>query len=270
MRITDFNFLQKLKAGKISYSTIPKSVKNSPYFENLMAAKVIVLEGHAQRGFIRLNEEESDYFEQFLKTNFPNDMSERISRAENIKSLRNSKARASPSNSIVFLRGNQKIKVNGLEVDLSFYNQNFGLFSTALQNLSCQKICFVENLAPFLNAEKLISHDYIFMHTYGRVGENLLQKIQAEEVLVFSDYDFIGLDEYLKFKQQFENTSFFMPPDYQSLFDKYSRPLANKNKETSQKPSKNVQESTDEIVTNIRNQIFKTQRFLEQEILITL
>jgi 5S rRNA maturation endonuclease (ribonuclease M5) len=270
MNKIDYDFLAKLKTNKISYSSIPKSVKNAAYFENFIAAKVIILEGNINRGFIRLNENETDYFDEFIKNNFPDAISESINKAENIKTFRNSKARATASNNIIFLRGNQQVIINDIAVDLAFHTQNFGVFAVALQNLCCEKICFVENLAAFLAAEKLISEDYIFIHTYGRVGEKLLQKIQTKHVLVFSDYDFIGLDEYLKFKSYFENSQFFMPPNYDAIFDKYNRPLANKNKETTQKPSKNVQNSTDEVVVKIRTQVFKTQRFLEQEILISL
>jgi hypothetical protein len=270
MKITDYNFLQKLKTEKINCSAIPETVRKATYFQNLVESKVIVLEGTWKRGSIKLNETEQDYFDTFLKNNFPNEITQEIDRANNIKVLRNSKGRSTESNTIVFLRGNQVVKINGIEVDLAFYTQKFGLFSTVLENLVCNKICFVENLYAFLNAEKAITEDYVFVHTYGRVGEKLLDKIQTHEVLVFSDYDFVGLDEYLKFKEKFEKTTFFVPKNYDFLFQTYSRPLKDTKKETSQRPTERVQNATDEIVVKLRNQVFQTQQFLEQEILINL
>lgn len=271
MTITDYNFLQKLKTEKVNCSAIPETVKKTNYFQNLVESKVIILaEGNWKRGSIKLNENELVYFDAFLKNNFPSEITQEIDRANNIKALRNSKGRSTESNMIVFLRGNQVIKINGIKVDLTFYIQNFGLFSSVLESLVCDKICFVENLYAFINVEKVITEDYVFVHTYGRVGEKLLDKIQTKEVLVFSDYDFVGLDEYLKFKEKFEKTTFFVPENYDFLFQTYSRPLKHTKKVTSQKPTERVQNATDETVVRLRNQVFQMQRFLEQEILINL
>ena len=266
MKITDYNFLQKLRTEKINCSAIPETVRKADYFQNLVESKVIVLEGNWKRGSIKLNENEQVYFDAFLSNNFPSEITQEIDKANNIKALRNSKGRSTESNTIVFLRGNQVIKINETEVDLAFHTQNFGLFSVVLESLVCDRICFVENLYAFLNAEKAITENYVFVHTYGRVGEKLLDKIQTQEVLVFSDYDFVGLDEYLKFKEKFKKTIFFVPENYDFLFQTYSRPLKDTKKETSQKPTERVYQSTDETVTKIRTQIYETQYFLEQEI----
>lgn len=269
MTITDYNFLQKLKTEKINCSSIPETVRKAGYFQNLVESKVIVLEGNWKRGSIKLNETEQDYFDTFLKNNFPKETTQEINRANNIKTLRNSKGRNTESNTIVFLRGNQVIKINGIEVNLAFYTQNFRLFSVVLESLICDKICFVENLYAFLNVEKVITENYVFVHTYGRVGEKLLDKIETNEVLVFSDYDFVGLDEYLKFKEKFKKTTFFIPENYDFLFQTYSRPLKDAKKETSQKPTERVYQSIDETVVKIRTQIYEKQYFLEQEIVIS-
>jgi hypothetical protein len=270
MTIIDRNFLQKLKTEKINCSAIPETVRKANYFQNLLESKVIILEGNWKRGSIKLDENERVYLDTFLKNNFPNEVTQEIDRVNNIKALRNSKGRGTESNTIVFLRGNQVAKINGLEVDLAFHTQKFGVFSVVLENLLCDKICFVENLYAFLNVEKVIIENYVFVHTYGRVGKKLLDKIQTKEVLIFSDYDFVGLDEYLKFKEKFGKTTFFVSENYDFLFDTYSRPLKDAKKETSQKPTERVQNTNDEIVIKIRNQVFQTQHFLEQEILINL
>jgi len=268
MTTTDRNFLEKLKTEKIPCSTIPKIIREADYFQNFVRTNIIVVNGNWKRGSIELKEDKRDYFEIFFNTKFSEEVTKEINRATNIKTLRNSKGRATESNAIIFLRGNQKVKINGLEVDLNTHKKNFGLFSVVLKELVCEKICFIENLHTFLNIEKLIEEDYIFVHTYGRVGAKLLDKIQTNEVLVFSDYDFVGLDEYLKFKEKFEKTTFFIPKNYDFLFEEYSRTLKDNKKETSQNPTPRVLESTEEIVTKIRQQVYETQRFLEQEIVI--
>jgi len=268
MNVTDYNFLTRLRMGKINCSSIPEGVKKTNYFQNFFESKVILLEGTWSRGSIKLNENEREYFEQYIEDNCQ-EVTGEINRATNIRSLRDSKSRSTESNGVVLLRGFQKIIIGNQEVDLSYYTKNFDFFSTSLKNrnLICEKLCFVENLYSFLHAERVIPKNYIFLHTYGRVGKIVLDKIAPKEVLVFSDYDFVGLDEYLKFKEKF-SASFYVPANYDELFKEYSKKLKNNKKESFQKPTQKVLHSTDEIVAKIRNQVFQHQRFLEQEILV--
>jgi hypothetical protein len=125
----------------------------------------------------------------------------------------------------------------------------------------------VENKESFLQAEKVISQDYVFIHSYGRIGKNLLEKIQTNEVLVFSDYDYIGLNEYLKCKSVFENTSFFVPENYDLLFEQYAKEII-LNRKKGQKASRNVLASQDETVLRICHDLQTKQKFLEQESLL--
>jgi len=111
---------------------------------------------------------------------------------------------------------------------------------------------------------KLISYDFLFIHKYGRIGINSLSIFNANEILVFVDYDFNGLDEYLRIKSVFTNALLYVPPNYDELFSKYSKTLKG-NKATM---SKNVQLSNDDIVVKIREQVARNNRFLEQEVLI--
>lgn len=268
MNLTDYNFLHKLKIGKVNCSSIPKAVKESSYFENLVHAEVILLKGSWERGSVFLNQQQIDFFEKFLKSHFPHEMTVESDRANNIKSLRNSKGRRSKSNSIIFLRGSQKVNINGLDVDLSIQTKNFEVFASSLNTLKCDKVCFVENLHTFLQIESLISSDYVFFHAYGRIGVELLKKIQVNEALVFSDYDFVGLNEYLSIKEIIKNTSLFVPDNYDMLFNKYSRPLKDSGKKIGQKPSAKVLISREDPVVRIREQIFREQYFLEQEVVI--
>lgn len=257
-----YNFFQKLKSQKVPCSQIPKSVRDLDVFKNLLASEILLLEGNWNRGFVHLKESEREDFENFFRNLFPEDLIQESNRANNIRVFRDSKSRRTESNSVVFLRGVETIEVNAHKVELQSYTEKFGVFSTLLESLVCERLCFVENLESFLNVEKVISENYTFLHTYVRIGRSLLAKLKVKEILVFSDYDFTGLDEYLKFKDRFQNTQFFIPEDFDSLFEKYSRPLTNRN------PSARVLRTNDKTVIYVREKIFKTQKFLEQEILI--
>jgi len=93
--------------------------------------------------------------------------------------------------------------------------------------------------------------------------------LNVKHILVVSDYDYVGLNEYLKCKELFSNTKFYIPDNYNSLFETYSRPLKTKSKQGQNLTYyPRVEKSTDEIVVYIREQVKRTQRFLEQEILL--
>ena len=121
-------------------------------------------------------------------------------------------------------------------------------------------------LETFLNAEKLLGKEYLLAHKYGRIGTASISMIKAKEVLVFVDYDFNGLDEYLRIKKVFENTKLFVPSNYNELFQKHSASL----KGNKAKMSKAVKTSDDSTVVNIREQVARSNRFLEQETLINV
>ena len=106
----------------------------------------------------------------------------------------------------------------------------------------------------------------MYIHKYGRIGKESISKIRAKEVLVFVDFDFNGLDEYLRIKKVFTNAKLYLPSNYNELFDKHSASLKG-NKAKMSNPVKN---SKDSIVIQIREQVARTNRFLEQEILINV
>jgi hypothetical protein len=109
----------------------------------------------------------------------------------------------------------------------------------------------------------LFDTPYTYLHKYGRVGTEFLKRIQANEVMVFSDFDLIGLNEYLKVKEVFREAALFVPANFDSLFERYSTPLPEK-----QLASALVRSSTDPVVRKIREMVLKSNRFLEQEILL--
>jgi len=112
----------------------------------------------------------------------------------------------------------------------------------------------------------LLGVDFLFAHKYGRIGKDSISMIQAKEILVFVDYDFNGLDEYLRIKDVFNNAELYLPQNYDELFEKYSQALSG-NKA---KMSNSVKNSKDSVVIKIREQVARTNRFLEQEILVNV
>ena len=81
--------------------------------------------------------------------------------------------------------------------------------------------------------------------------------------MVFSDYDLIGLGEYLRVKETFPHATLYIPENFTALFEKYAAPLPEK-----QVAAGKVKDSTEKIVVEIREMVLKSNRFLEQEILL--
>lgn len=264
MKEVDFKTYSLLFEYKsISKSVIPKSVWNSVNFQNLLRAEI--LESlKIGRGF-KIEVSKESEFEKFFRTSFP-EQNVSKSKSGNIRKFRNSKATKIDNNPIFLLRGFNPVQINNQFIDIKKQTLDFGLFSVIPNSIIADKICFVENLETFLNAEKLLGNKHLYLHKYGRIGKESISMIAAKEVLVFVDYDFNGLDEYLRIKEVFTNAELYMPKNYDELFDKHSASLKG-NKARMSNPVKN---SDDSLVIQIREQVARTNRFLEQEILINV
>lgn len=261
MKEHDYKFYSEIRKKSISLSQVPKSVKNSLHFINLMDAKTLDTEklGRGSKVFIKNSESFETFFSKYFSADEQNTI---ISKASNIKKLRDSKARKTKSSSIFFIRGFKDIELNHKSFDLAYYTNSFGLFSVQQPSIYTEKVCFIENLDSFLKAEKLLGNDYIYLHKYGRIGINSLKEISANEILVFVDYDFNGLDEYLRIKSKYETATLFIPENFDVLFENYSKVINGK-----QQQSQRVALSKQKEVIKIRELVSKTNRFLEQEIL---
>ncbi len=259
-------YFQLLKTDKVPASKLPKILLENSEFQNLVAT-AIIKKSPIGRGYLyELNLEKRQVFESWFGKKFPNADIEITDRASSIAKFRDSK-KSKEKSIIVFLKGKKSITINNEIIDLQEYTLKFGFFACVLKHLETEKLCFVENKESFLQADKIIADDYVFVHTYGRIGSTLLAKIQTNQVLVFSDYDYVGLNEYLKCKSVFENTHFFIPQNYDLLFEKYAKDI-NLNRKKGQKASKNVLNSTDEIVVRICKKLETKHKFLEQESLL--
>jgi hypothetical protein len=264
---TIYNFWRRfLETGETGARSVPKIVSKSSQFQaffNGQADGAIISDKRGKGQTLRINENKRDSIEQFFYITFPNSIENITSKAESVAMYRNSKASGKRDKPIFFIKGFNEIKLNEEYFDLETPTNRFGLSAFIAPKIEYAKICFVENKDVFLDAEKLFGEDYLYVHKYGRIGKDDVKLFTTNEILVFSDYDYVGLNEYLTIKGEFENTKFYVPNNYDDLHSKYSMSIKDK-----QTPSELVLQSTDESVVRIRTIIQKENTFLEQQSLL--
>lgn len=263
---TFYNFLLKLlEEERINASLISASVKKSSAFVTLLNGNFISYsQAKTGGGSYIVNDKES--LQRYFDSKFPRELQESYSAIGNIGTYRNTKAGKRISQNVILLRGFKDIKINSEIVELEKLTNLFGLFSAQVNKLETDKICIVENLDSFLLSEKVIDKEFVFVHTYGGLGRSVLKKFRTKEVVIFPDYDFKGLQNYLMVKKVFPYATLFIPTNYEDLFKTYSRTIKTKEGRD-QNPNKEVKESVDEDVVKIRTDIYKTRHFLEQQAL---
>ncbi len=258
------NTIQRLlDAGKVNASSVGSTIKKSSDFSTLLSAGIIEYVQVKTGGGVFFARKKDD-LEKYFKNKFPEELKNEFSSIDNVNAFRNTKAAKRESQNVILIRGNQKVFLNGIETDLQYFTKNFGTFSTVLKSLVADKVCFVENLDSYLMAEKVVGNEYTFIHTYGGMSKSVANKISAKEILIFPDYDFVGLKNYLFIKEIFPDTQLFVPKNYEELFRTKSRTIKTKQGRE-QQPTKQVLESQDEFVIKIRTDIFKHKQFLEQQ-----
>lgn len=259
MNQTDFRTYKKLKEESfLTEKGIPKSVLSSSHFKGLVSS-LILGKTKSGRGF-RYEVNKTTEFENFFKTYFPEDIYVK-DKSDNVRKFRNSKIQKTVSKPIFMLRGFETIKVNGNELNLEQYTSKFQVFACNAEKIEAKRICIVENLDTFLAAEKLLGKDYVFIHKYGRIGKESLNCLTTNHLLVFVDYDFNGLEEFLRIKEVFEFAQLHIPENYDELFNKYSQSLKGNKAEMTNR----IKQSFDIDVIRIRESIIRNNRFLEQQ-----
>jgi len=258
------NFVNKiLNEDKISASQVGNSIKRSSDFTTLINGGFIdYLPAVTGGGNYYVKNKES--LEKYFTDKYPKENGNIYTAIGNVNSFRNTKAGKRESQNVILIRGQETVLLNGIETDLNKYTDIYGTFSATLKSLEAKKVCFVENLDSYLLAEQVIMKGFVFIHTYGGIGKSVVNKINAKEILVFPDYDFKGLHNFLLVKSVFPNTKLFIPNNYENLFETRSRTIKTKQGRE-QQPSKQVLESQEEIVVKIRTDIFKHKKFLEQQ-----
>jgi hypothetical protein len=257
----EFKFYSEIRSVDVPAGQAPATVKGSLVFKNLVKSKIIDTK-KAGRGYL-FYVRNRELFESFYRHHFSEVENGAISKASNIRKLRDSKARKVESKPLFLMRGFKQAFINGFDIDLDYYTRMFGQFSVVKPALQVNRLCFVENLASFLSAEQIFGKDCIYIHKYGRIGIKSLSSIEAEDVIVFVDYDFNGLDEYLRIKTRFPAAKLYIPEDFDGLFKDYSKQIKGQQKQSKRVASSHLPE-----VVMIRDLVAKTNYFLEQEIFI--
>ena len=261
-----YQFIKRLlDNGSINISKVSKSVKESNDFITLQRSKILDIEPKVTGG-ANIICKDRYALESYFNSKFPGELQSSFTAIDNAKTFRNSKASKRVSQIVILVRGEKTVLLNGIVVDLKVYSNRFGTFACVLEELETEKVCFVENLDSFLLAEQIIDSDFVFIHTYGGLSKSVVNRINASKVLVFPDYDFKGLHNYLLIKSVFPAAELFLPEDYDLLFATKSRTIKTKQGRE-QQPSQLVLGSTDAMVVKIRDEIFRYKKFLEQQAL---
>lgn len=259
MNQTDFRTYKKLKEDFfLTEKAIPKTVLSSHHFKGLISS-LILEKTKSGRGFRYKISKPTD-FENFFSTHFPEDIDVK-DKSDNVRKFRNSKVQKTVSKSIFMLRGFETIKINDNEINLENYTNKFQLFACNADRIEAKHICIVENLDTFLVAEKLLGKNFIFLHKYGRIGKESLNCLFTKQLLVFVDYDFNGIEEFLRIKEVFDFAQLYIPENYDELFNKYSQSLKGNKAEMTNR----IKQSSDSNVIKIRESIIRNNRFLEQQ-----
>lgn len=256
--------LKLLEVETMPSSMIPMTVSGSIDWQNWLTSGFIEAERRGSSQSFRVINR--DALRTIFHQKFPGEADNDGTAVDNVRAFGDSKARTRASQGVCFLRGWQSVSLNGFTVDLSETTQQFGLFAAVLSDLQADRICLVENLDSFLQAEKVLGTDWVLLHTYGRVGKDWLGKINCHQMLVFSDYDFVGLDEFLRVWDMFPEAQFYMPELYETLWVKYAKSIQ-KRDDGGQLATRRVSECMHPIVVAIREQLLRTGKFLEQQAL---
>lgn len=255
MKIHEINIYLKLKTEPQSESTL-KSILKTNYFKMLINTDIILRTAKGRGAIYTVSK--PDEFEQFLSNHYTEIEGEE-NRITNAVKYNNSKIR-SKGEQIVLLRGFDLTEINNQKVDLEFHTTTFGVFATKLESLKAKKVCYIENLKCFLVAEQLLGKDFIFLHPYGRPSKELIQKLNIEQFLFAPDYDYTGLNDFLRCKKVLNCTELYFPSV--GMLQRAKTEI-----KIGQKIPNEVLNSTEENVKLIVAQLQKTNLFLEQEVL---
>ena len=259
---TELRSLQRLeREGEVARTQVPASIQKGNRFRQFLEAGILREVSRGSGSCYRVEQPEA--LREILDHHFPG----RHEKAEatavgNLHRLRDTKGGSRESTGVVLLRGNGPIRLNGHAFALGEATQRYGLAACRQPTIGAKRVCLVENLDSFLQAEDLLGLDWTLLHTYGRLGNTTLSGLQAERILHFGDYDFTGLNEYLKLKRLFPKAALYVPEELERSWETYSRPLKRGATAT---PA--VIRSRERPVVRIRELLRTTGRFLEQQAL---
>lgn len=268
MSLARRNFYKKLQAqGRLPWSSVPKQVLEDHFWQRLTTREVPIVELRRSGGGQVVQVVAPCQYKQLVERIYPGgDRCWKPGQLDPVESslyLRNSHLATRKSARIVFLRAEAVVQFNGQAVDLTYPSQAYGFFGGQLQGLTAERLCLVEHLDCFFNFERLLA-DHVLLFSYGKPGKRLFEALQAQDICFAPDYDLEGLERYLACKACHPHTRLYMPEEYQDFFQHYSRSLEGKQPISKYK---RVQASQEEVVVKIRDQVIKTGKFLEQQVL---
>jgi len=252
-------FNRLLTDGYITDSTIGR-IKKDTEFNRMVSSRTIEKErkgaGHiwVVKNRDVLIENKNYYFPED-KEDIDDSMGERY---KNIRTKRNSKVTSRKSYRLFFLRSHIDVMLNGQSVTTTESKP----LGTQLDSLIADKICFVENLESFMEDSYFINKGWTLLYVNGRIGEEFLECIKADEVQHWGDLDYIGLNEFSVIKEKFSSAVLYIPKNYFLEVEKYGMKIT-----TEQKASDKLLKLSkkDKKVASILEYLQKNNLFLEQE-----
>ncbi len=178
-------------------------------------------------------------------------------RGENVRKYRNSKSSRRSSYRLAFVRSLVPYMVNGLEIEPGAKPRGW-----QVDEFFCRKLCFVENLENFMEDDRLLREKWTLFYVLGRVGKNILERMDAEEVLCAPDLDYAGLNEFARIKEHFKNASLYVPTGYQEDALKYGKRVKRKQKATAKLL---CLAEEDPVVQSVLDFLRREGEFMEQE-----
>jgi hypothetical protein len=259
---TELKAFERLELeGQVARSQVPRKLLKSEIFHSLTAAGILGVERKGAGQVIRVLEPED--FQVFLDRTFPGRKTAVVNDGVgNVLRYRNSKGAQKDAIGIVLLRGNGSVILNGKTFDLAKATRHFGCAACLQPALQAPKVCLVENLDTFMQANTLLGDQYTYLHTYGRLGGRTFNALEAEEILHFGDFDYTGLDEFLRLKERFPLTKLHLPDNLETFWHYYSRPL-----KTGAVTTRRLRNSKHPDVLRVLKLLSETNRFLEQQAL---
>ena len=138
-----------------------------------------------------------------------------------------------------------------------------------LENRSCSgRVVLIENLEPFLFAERVHDEHDVAIYYGGTIAEDLINwlKNQKVHITVAPDYDPVGMDQFERLRKHLE-VALFLPDNIENAFEKYSKrstlEKSNNRAVLSRLESKTTHSETTNIVLDL---IKKNQGGLDQEV----
>lgn len=189
---------------------------------------------------IRVVVKDAAALQAFAEKNYPSGLcgerEELPSRARAVAELRDSKKAKGRCPATVLLRGFRGCMLNagGDSLQIAAWTAQAGVAAVARDRLSTWTfrgvMAIVENLEVFWNIEKISTEVDLALFSEGRLDQKILDwlaspTMEGARIIHFGDYDPVGLDEYLRYKEVcLGRVELFRPSDLEELIRKYGKP----------------------------------------------